>query len=172
LSGKDGRHGIDHLSLKKVPGQKQTVEVMRELWPEIPPMALANFQRSICFVGPAVWNWEKKKFEQRLARIAFPGATVEAILPDVPPGWLVSKGDHLYLVGKEWGELNLTQSELRTMGDKLPWPFDYLAPSVGQDMLEGVFPSSHYGFLAVVRRFCKNPNRMAFEIVQVVIKKK
>src|SRR5262249_21566180 len=68
--------------------QKQTVEVMRELLPEMPQMALANHQGSMYFVGPATWNFKKRKFEQRLARIVFPGVTVKTIFPDVPPGWL------------------------------------------------------------------------------------
>ncbi|HTU19798.1 MAG TPA: hypothetical protein VMG10_17175 [Gemmataceae bacterium] len=151
--------------------QKETVEVMRDVLPEIPLMALTGHQGAMYFVGPAIWNTAKRKYEQRLARVAFPGDKVETLLPDVPTGWLVSKGDQLYLVGKEWRELNLKQRELRTMADKLPWPFDSLSPSNGRDMLDGVFPSSHYGFLAVVRHFNKNPSRLVFETLQVVVKK-
>ncbi|HEY7424870.1 MAG TPA: hypothetical protein VH682_11630, partial [Gemmataceae bacterium] len=152
--------------------QKETAEVMRDVLPEILPLSATSHQGAMYFVGPSIWNTTKRKYEQRLARVAFPGDKVETLLPDVPPGWLVSKGDQLYLVGKEWREFNLTQRKLRTMADKLPWPFDYRHPSDGPDTQEGVFPSSHYGFLAVVRRFNKKPSRMYFETLQVVIKKK
>jgi hypothetical protein len=97
----------------------------------------------------------------------------EAVVEDVPDGFVAVTGDQLHIVGRDWWTCRVGDKELRRVAESLPWWFTsgwYVpgrpteppeSPEVPR--IEAIFHSNHYG-LVVKRARSKLHETTTFDV--------
>lgn len=134
--------------------QRKTVEVAPyKIWGESRLQTLTSHRGSIY-----LQTYADEKIP--VFRIAPSHNKLEPIFEEVPEVWVVSDGERLHFVGRQWLVGDLQTKSLTTVAKQTPWYFDTyygLSPKqrlAHQDDLKlvDVFPSHHYGTLVVTRQ--------------------
>ncbi|HVC96454.1 MAG TPA: hypothetical protein VND64_22405 [Pirellulales bacterium] len=104
-----------------------------------------------------VFGTAPPKFKPALFRSALPDFKPEAVLEDVPDGFVALTGEHLHIVGRDWWTCRIGDKEPRRVAESLPWWFrgGWYVPGRPPEppeppevpRIEAIFHSNHYGLL-------------------------